>query len=78
MLNATVSLQDTRGRWVEVGIAARTIVRGKTVEQLHLHARIFAQAEPYRLEVRTDERPDAPPILVAHMPGFHVEPEAES
>ena len=62
MLTATVSLLDTQGRWVEVGTAARTVVRGPTVERLHVLARGFAQAEPYRLEVRTAERPDMPPV----------------
>jgi hypothetical protein len=64
MLHGTVSLQDTRGQWVEVGTAARTVVRGTSIERLHLLARIYAQTEPYRLEIRTIEEPEAPPFSV--------------
>jgi hypothetical protein len=77
-LHGTVSLQDTHGSWVEVGTAARTVVRGHSVRRLHVLARIWAQTEPYRLEVRTEERPDGPPLDTLYgpaLPGGWVPPD---
>jgi hypothetical protein len=68
LLHGTVSLQDTHGRWVEIGTAARTVVRGKTVDRLHMLARIFAQSEAYRLEIRSEAEPDARPFDTQYGP----------